>query len=140
MRVVVDMNVLISATIKPSSSLAQILVYIRNGKFDFLYFPEFLQEYAEVCSRPRLWEKYQLDKDEIEATIQIMASRGILVHVVTQIDVCRDPDDNIFLSLALDGKADYIVSGDKDLLDLSPFQNIPIIKPAEFLSMFKDTQ
>jgi putative PIN family toxin of toxin-antitoxin system len=66
-----------------------------------------------------------------------MANRGILIHIVTQVDVCRDPDDNIILSLALDGKADYIVSGDKDLLDLSPFQDIPIIKPAEFLSMFE---
>ena len=137
MRVVVDMNVLISATIKPDSPLAQILVYIRNGRFDFLYFPEFLQEYTEVCSRPRLWEKYNLDRDELEATIQIMASRGILVHIVTQVDVCRDPDDNVILSLALDGKADYIVSGDKDLLDLSSFREIPIIKPAEFLSMFE---
>jgi predicted nucleic acid-binding protein len=46
------------------------------------------------------------------------------------------PKVNNILSLALDGKADYIVSGDKDLLDLSSFRNIPIIKPAEFLSMF----
>jgi predicted nucleic acid-binding protein len=53
MRVVVDMNVLISATIKPNSPLAQILVYIRNGRFEFLCFPEFLKEYAEVISRPR---------------------------------------------------------------------------------------
>jgi putative PIN family toxin of toxin-antitoxin system len=137
MRVVVDMNVLISATIKPNSPLAQILVFIKDGRFDFLYFPEFFREYAEVCSRPHLWKKYNLDKEELEATIQIMASRGILVHVITEVDVCRDPDDNVILSLALDGKADYIVSGDKDLLDLSPFQDIPIIKPAEFLSMFE---
>ena len=137
MCVVVDMNVLISATIKPNSPLAQILVYIKDGRFDFLYFPEFFQEYTEVCSRPHLWEKYNLDRDELDATIQIMANRGILVHIVTKVDVCRDPDDNIILSLALDGKADYIVSGDKDLLDISPFQDIPIIKPAEFLFMFE---
>jgi len=137
MRVVVDMNVLISATIKPNSPLAQILVFIRDGRFDFLYFPEFFQEYMEVCSRPRLWEKYSLDRDELEATIQIMASRGILVHVVTQVDVCRDPDDNVILSLALDDRADYIVSGDKDLLDLTSFRSIPIIRPVEFLSMFE---
>jgi len=137
MRVVVDMNVLISATIKPNSRLAQILVYLRNGMFEFLYFPEFLQEYTEVISRPRLWEKYQLDKEEIAAVVQVLENRGALVYVVTQVDVCRDPDDNILLSLALDGKADYIVSGDKDLLDLVSFREIPIIKPAEFLAMFE---
>ncbi|HKY52881.1 MAG TPA: putative toxin-antitoxin system toxin component, PIN family [Anaerolineales bacterium] len=137
MRVAVDMNVLISATIKPNSPLAQILVYIRNGKFEFLYFPEFLKEYAEVVSRPHLWEKYHLDKEEIAAVIQVMENRGVLVYVVTQVDICRDPDDNILLALALDGKADYIVSGDKDLLDLVSFREIPIIKPAEFLAMFE---
>lgn len=60
MRVVVDMNVLISATIKPDSPLAQILVYIRNGRFDFLYFPEFLQNiqrYAPdlICGKSTTW-------------------------------------------------------------------------------------
>ena len=112
-------------------------MYIRDGKFEFLYFPEFLEEYAEVTSRPHLWEKYKLRKDEIEATIQTMANRGVLVHIVTKVDVCRDPDDNILLSLALDGKADYIVSGDNDLLVLNPFREIPIITPAEFLAMFE---
>jgi uncharacterized protein len=136
MRAVVDMNVLISATIKPNSPLAQILVFIRNGRFEFLYFPEFLREYEEVISRPHLWERYHLRQDEIEATLHIMANRGVLVHVVTQVDVCRDPDDNILLALALDGKADYIVSGDRDLLELTPFQGIPIVTPAEFLAMF----
>ncbi len=137
MRVVVDMNVLISATIKPNSPLAQILVYIRNGRFEFLYFPEFVKEYAEVVSRPHLWEKYHLDSEEIAATLQVMQNRGVLVYVVTQVDICRDTDDNILLSLALDGKADYIVSGDKDLLDLVSFREIPIVKPAEFLGMFE---
>ena len=137
MRVVVDMNVLISATIKPNSPLAQILVYLRNGRFEFLYFPEFLKEYAEVVSRPHLWEKYHLDKDEIAAAIQVMENRGVLVYIVTQVDICRDSDDNILLSLALDGKADYIVTGDKDLLDMVSFREIPILKPAEFLAMFE---
>jgi len=137
MRVVVDMNILISATIKPNSPLAQILVYVRNGRFEFLYFPEFLKEYAEIISRPHLWEKYHLDKEEVAAVVQVLENRGVLVYVVTQVDVCRDPDDNILLSLALDGKADYIVSGDKDLLDLVSFREIPIIRPAEFLAMFE---
>lgn len=137
MRVVVDMNVLISATIKPNSPLAQILVYIRNGRFEFLYFPQFLKEYADVVSRPHLWEKYHLDHEEIAALLQVMENRGVLVYVVTQVDICRDPDDNILLSLALDGKADYIVSGDKDLLDMVSFREIPIVKPAEFLAMFE---
>jgi putative PIN family toxin of toxin-antitoxin system len=136
MRVVVDMNVLISATIKPSSRLGKILAHLRNGDFQLLHFPQFLQEYAEVCSRPHLWDKYNLDEDEIFATIQVMTNRGKSVDITTQVEACRDPDDNIILALAVDGKADIIVSGDKDLLDLHPFRGIPILKPAEFLAMW----
>ena len=87
-----------------------------------------------MCSRPHLWDKYNLDEDEIFATIQVMTNRGKSVDISTQVDACRDPDDNILLALAVDGKADTIVSGDKDLLELNPFRGIPIIKPAEFLA------
>lgn len=65
-----------------------------------------------------------------------MTNRGKSVDITTQVEACRDPDDNIILALAVDGKADTIVSGDKDLLDMRTFRGIPIIKPAEFLAMF----
>jgi len=46
--------------------------------------------------------------------------------------ICRDPKDNKFLALAADGQADYLVSGDRDLRDLSNFNGIPILTPREF--------
>lgn len=49
------------------------------------------------------------------------------------INVCRDDKDNKFLELAVNGNADYLITGDEDLLVLNPFQNIAIIKPNEFL-------
>ncbi len=56
---------------------------------------------------------------------------------LTSIEICRDPDDNKFLEIAIDGKADHIISGDKDLLALNPFQGIPIIKPADFIALLE---
>ena len=53
-----------------------------------------------------------------------------MFHTVT---ICRDPDDDMYLELALSGKADCIITGDPDLLVLNPFENIPIITPKEFL-------
>lgn len=47
---------------------------------------------------------------------------------------CRDPKDDKFLELAVNGRADLIVTGDRDLLDLNPFRDIPIIAPAEYLA------
>jgi uncharacterized protein len=50
------------------------------------------------------------------------------------IQACRDPNDDKFLEAALAGKADCIVSGDTDLLVITPFEEIPILRPAEFLA------
>ena len=57
-----------------------------------------------------------------------------LVHVTTTITVCRDPKDNKFLELAVDGNASCLVTGDADLLVLNPFLDLPILTPQEFRS------
>ena len=54
------------------------------------------------------------------------------------IDICRDPKDNKFLELAVSGKADFIITGDQDLLVLNPFRNIEIITINEFLTRFNN--
>ncbi|MBD2777542.1 putative toxin-antitoxin system toxin component, PIN family [Iningainema sp. BLCCT55] len=54
------------------------------------------------------------------------------VEVIEDISICRDPKDNKFLEVALGGSADYLVTGDNDLLVLSPFRGIPIITPVQF--------
>ena len=56
------------------------------------------------------------------------------VTVTTHVHDCRDPRDNIFLCLALDGQADLILTGDADLLALHPWRNIPILTPSDFLA------
>lgn len=73
----------------------------------------------------------------ISAVIDTILAKGEAVKLLTVLDVCRDPDDNLLLSLAVDGKADYVVSGDKDLLDLVEIQGIPIITPTAFLESFE---
>ncbi len=57
-----------------------------------------------------------------------------LVEITETVTDCRDAKDNKFLELALSGEADYIVSGDEDLLILSPFRGISILTPREFLA------
>lgn len=135
MRVVVDINVLVSAQIKPNSLIGSILKHLRAGNYTLLYYPRLLDEFQQVCFRPHLMQRYHLNENEIANTVHLMALRGQVITITTSVNVCRDPDDNILLSLALDGHANYIVSGDKDLLVLDPFQDIPILTPAGFLEM-----
>jgi predicted nucleic acid-binding protein len=55
------------------------------------------------------------------------------VPIIERIAACRDPTDDKFLELAINGRADLVVSGDHDLLALDPFRNIPIVMPAAFM-------
>ena len=63
----------------------------------------------------------------------LILEKGEWVEVTSTISTCPDPKDNKFLNLAIDDKADVILSRDPDLLDLHPFQNIPILNPTDFI-------
>ena len=132
MRVVIDTNVLISAVIKPQNRLGMVIVRLRKGDYVLLYSEELLDELTEVMARPKL-RKYCLNPETAGAVIDSILAKGEKVKLMTVFDICRDPDDNLLLALAVDGDADYIVSGDQDLLDLMKVQVIPIITPAKFL-------
>jgi len=64
--------------------------------------------------------------------LESVVAAAELVPIIEQIVACRDPKDDKFLELAVDGHADFIVSGDADLLTLNPFRGIPIITPAVY--------
>lgn len=136
MRVAIDTNVLISAIIKPQNRIGLVMVHLRKGDYVLLYSEELIDELTEVLARPKL-KKYGLNDETVDVFISSIIAKGESVQLLTVVDICRDPDDNLLLSLALDGKADYIVSGDKDLLDLIQIQEIPIITPADFLAAFE---
>jgi putative PIN family toxin of toxin-antitoxin system len=87
------------------------------------------QEILEVLQRPRIAPKiapFFLDN------LREMLAAAELVTITKRVTACRDPKDDKFLELAVNGHADVIVSGDDDLLVLDTFQGIPIITPAAF--------
>lgn len=137
MRVVIDTNVLISAVIKPKSRMGLIIQRLHQSEYTLVFSPEMLEELVEVYSRPKIQQKYHLDQEALNTIVGVIVTRGDSIVPTTDVNICRDPDDDMLLSLALGGHADYIVSGDGDLLSLSPFRGIPIIKPAEFLNILE---
>jgi putative PIN family toxin of toxin-antitoxin system len=84
--------------------------------------------------RPK-FDKYISSEKRIEA-INAFEKIGQLIRVSVSIDLCRDPKDNKFLELAVDSGAGCIITGDKDLLVLNPFETIPILTAADFLKTF----
>lgn len=137
MQVIIDANVLISCLIRPDGRTGHVREYIRAGGFVILYSRETLAGFVNVISRPRLIEKYQVQEQDVHAFRSLILLNGKRIKIKTKVSICRDPKDNDYLALALDGKADFIVSGDGDLLSLSPFQGIPVIKPADFIGILE---
>jgi putative PIN family toxin of toxin-antitoxin system len=134
LRAVVDTNILVRAVIKPLGSVGPVLRRLRDGTYVLLYSEPLLTELVDVLNRPRIRDKYSLTPDDIETVVALVLLRGEGIVPTRRIDICRDPKDNMLLEAAADGNADVIVSGDKDLLDLEAFEEIPIVGPADFLA------
>lgn len=131
MRSVLDTNVIVSAVLlKESISRQAFDKALEEGKI--LISVPVLLELAEVLSRKKL-DKYLLEEERMRFLVALLRETE-LVEITETITDCRDAKDNKFLELALSGKADYIVSGDEDLLVLSPFRGIPILTPREFMT------
>jgi putative PIN family toxin of toxin-antitoxin system len=137
MRAVIDTNILVRALIMPHGSVGPLLLRLCQGEYTMLYGQSMLEELIDVLCRARI-RKYGVTDDDIQTVISLIMIRGESVHLENSIITCRDPKDDKFLEAAVTGKADVIVSGDKDLLVLNPFAGIPIVQPAEFLKMLDE--
>jgi putative PIN family toxin of toxin-antitoxin system len=129
MRVVVDTNVFVSAALKTQSWPASVVRWVdRNG--GLLKTAATEAQVIDVLQRPYFVSKVPLSYlDDIKR----LFSLAELVAISERIAECRDPTDDKFLELAVNGRADMIVTGDLDLLVLNPFRGIPIIEPAAFV-------
>ncbi len=134
MRAVIDTGVLVSALIHRQGTTGEVLGSLREGRFVAVYTTDIVVKIIDVLGRAAFRTKYHLQPEDITTLVNMLRLRGELVNPHRKIAACRDPKDDKFLEAALAGKADCLVSGDKDLLDLNPFENIPILRPAEFLA------
>jgi putative PIN family toxin of toxin-antitoxin system len=137
MRAVVDTNMLVRAVIKPRGSVAPLLHRLRDGAYTLAYSKSLIDELVDVLNRGRIRHRYGVDAAVVAELLRLIALRGEAVSPVRQLRVCRDPRDDKFLEAAVDGSADVIVSGDEDLLVLSPFEGIPTVGAARFLEMIE---
>ena len=91
-----------------------------------------MQELREVLARSK-FERYVKLSNRL-AFLQVLQRRAEVVRVTSNLTICRDPKDDMLLALAVDGNADYLITGDQDLLVLHPFRSIRILSPADFLA------
>jgi uncharacterized protein len=129
-RYVLDTNVIISALLSKNSNPAKVVRAVFEVG-DVLLSLDLLQEISEVISRHKFAKFITIE--EREEFLERFVQDTILVEIIEEIQACRDPKDDLVLELAVSGGAEYIISGDKDLLVLNPFRNIKIVTAQEFL-------
>ena len=133
MRIVIDTNVVASAIFFGGRPAELLRMVIRHEHLAVAT-DEIVDEYQATIS-------YLLDKyggKKMQLSIVPIFSAMEIIQATNKVDICRDPDDNKFISCAIDGHCYYVVSGDKDLLSLEQFGNIKIVTVAEFLELFSD--
>lgn len=129
-RIVVDTNTLISRLLLPRSIPAQaVRRAVDEGRL--LVSEATMGEFANVITRAK-FDPY-VSLEERQQFLRQLGRIADLVPILHQVQACRDPKDDKFLEVAVNGEADMIVTGDHDLLDLGNVQGIPIITPAAYM-------
>jgi uncharacterized protein len=133
MRAVLDTNVLLAGLLWRGPPHA-LLEQVRNGSVTFISSPVLLAELAQVLARPKfdaILSRSDTSRDRMLTEIRMLAE--LIDPPPLAQPVCRDPDDDAVLALAAAAQADWIVSGDDDLLSLASFEGITILTPAQAL-------
>ncbi len=133
-RYVFDTNVIVSSLLFEHSKPEQAFNYALNHG-EILLSSELLEELSDVLGRKK-FDRF-LTSEERDEFLETFIERAILIDIIEQVQECRDPKDDKILELALNGQAQYIVSGDKDLLVLNPFRGVKIVTAEEFLKVIQ---
>ncbi len=132
LRFVFDTNTIISAVLlKKSISRKVFDEALAQGKL--LISLDTLNELNRVLRRKK-FNEYVTEQERLRFLSALLRETE-LITVTSKVNECRDPDDDKFLELAVSGQANYIVTGDKDLLVLHPFRNISIVKPNQLMDI-----
>jgi putative PIN family toxin of toxin-antitoxin system len=137
-KIVLDTNVLVSGLIASGYS-ASILDAIRQEEFQLITSAHMLAEFSEVISRRHIARKYPLAAEKAETLLDFIRAFAIIVPGAPEdTQVSADRDDDYVLACAVEGQAEYIISGDPHLLDLKSHRGIPILTPRKFAETTKE--
>lgn len=128
-RIILDTNLWISFLISKDFSKLDDLLFTK--RCTLVFSQELLEEFILVADRPKFRRFFS--SADMEAILETIDEYAHFVRVESKISICRDPKDNFLLSLAVDGQADYLITGDSDLLDLHQVGSTTILTFTEFL-------
>jgi putative PIN family toxin of toxin-antitoxin system len=133
-RAVFDTNVLIAAFLT-EGLCSGLLIRARKQAFNLVLCDDIIREFEGILSK-----KFKLTSTDISEILSIVSEAASeILHKLGPIpNICRDPNDDMIISCAIDATADYIVTGDEDLLILKRYKDIVIINPRNFEALFAE--
>lgn len=138
---IIDTNVLVRAFLKTDGSDGKIFEAFKRGDFELLYSDITINELIRVLGYKRIFNRYGYFKWEVDLFVKTIIAFGSFVYAPKKVKLCRDPDDDEILSIALaiyTKKPIYVVSSDEDLLALKgKIEGVKIVVASEFLKILK---
>lgn len=142
LKAVLDTNVFVSSLLVKAGLPAQALAAWRRRRFVLVSSPAIIGEIRSTLQYPRIRTKYAITDEDVDQLVTLLERDALLVpgHVQVAGSIPQDPADECILACAIDAQADVIVSGDRHLLDLGTYRNIPILTVRQFLSQLATTE
>jgi len=128
MKVVIDTNVFLAALINRSGAPAKIRQHWLDEHFTLVISPPIEFEYADV-----LLHAPKVQPDDVQVFLEEVRTLSLVVPISGELEVCKDPDDNIFLETAIKGGVDFLVTKNIKHFPIKSYQGIKIVKVSTFL-------
>ncbi len=135
-KIIIDTNVLVSYFINGGNSA--LTAVIQSEYYIILASKELFQEYVSVLKRPK-FKKYFIDVN-VDDLLQVYIKLLTFVEINCDVKLCRDPNDDFIIQLAISSEADFLITGDNDILILESFGNCQFISLSEFILLNSTSQ
>jgi len=127
-KVIIDSNIWVSFMI--GKNLRRLVQYIRNEHITIITCSEQIHELSDAFRKPKLHKHFQ--PNQIETFFSFLRGVSRIVPITVILPLCRDPKDDYLLALSIKSDANYLITGDKDLLEMQKINNTIIIKYTDF--------
>lgn len=135
-RAVLDANILVSAILVPAGIPARILLAAFAGLFACSASEAIISEVLTTIGRDRVRRRYRVDPSWLSQVRRFLESRPVLVPITATVQgVASHPEDDLILATAVSAQADYLVTGDRQLLALGQYQGVRIVTPRDFAAI-----
>ena len=139
LRVVIDTNLLVSALLTHQGNPAKILDLFQKEQIEIVISRQILEEMKRVLGYPKIQRRHEWTSQEISRFLEELEQLCIVVDPPRrEVPILQnDPSDDKYLDCAVVGEVDYVITGDKDLLELGEYKGVRIVRPTQFLELME---